>query len=115
MASSLPGEIFSTTPSSLWPPDVREQYLDLLKDAGLLDVSHATDEGSGGGGAARRPGGRFAVGGRHLNRNSGSWPAVKACLVAGLYPNLARLDMKRNRASFYIKDIGVVKPHPGLG
>lgn len=29
---------------------------------------------------------------RDLNRNSDSWAVVKACLVAGLYPNLARVD-----------------------
>lgn len=29
------------------------------------------------------------------NRNSQNWPTVKACLVAGLYPNVCRLDQRK--------------------
>lgn len=29
---------------------------------------------------------------RDVNTNSSNWAAVKACLLAGLYPNLAKLD-----------------------
>lgn len=30
-----------------------------------------------------------------LNANSNNWPVIKACLCAGLYPNVARLDRKK--------------------
>lgn len=30
-----------------------------------------------------------------LNANSGKWPVIKACLCAGLYPSVARIDRKK--------------------
>lgn len=30
-----------------------------------------------------------------LNTNSGKWPVIKACLCAGLYPSVARIDRKK--------------------
>lgn len=34
---------------------------------------------------------------RDVNSNSNNWAAVKACLLAGLYPNLAKLDKSSPR------------------
>lgn len=34
---------------------------------------------------------------RDVNINSNNWAAVKACLLAGLYPNLAKLDKSKPR------------------
>lgn len=52
---------------------VRSQILGYLRAVGLIQ-SHGT-------------------GNIHsLNKNSNNWPIVKACLVAGLYPNLCRID-----------------------
>ncbi|VVC42041.1 Hypothetical protein CINCED_3A008693 [Cinara cedri] len=34
---------------------------------------------------------------RDVNINSNNWAAVKACLLAGLYPNLAKLDKSNSR------------------
>jgi hypothetical protein len=47
---------------------MKKQYTDLLHDAGLLDR------------------------GNDANRHSASWAVVKACLCAGFYPNLIRVD-----------------------
>jgi hypothetical protein len=68
--------------------DFRKQFLDLLKDAQL--VSEAAD----------------------VNQRAGCWGVVKAALCAGLYPNLIRVDFKKNRCSYFTKENGNVKLHP---
>lgn len=51
---------------------IRQQILSYLQNSGLT----RTDLG-------------------FLNQNSSKWPVVKACLCAGLYPNVARIDRKK--------------------
>lgn len=37
---------------------------------------------------------------------------VKACLAAGLYPNLVRVDAGRKRSKFFTREHGMLKLHP---
>ncbi|GBG33120.1 ATP-dependent RNA helicase [Hondaea fermentalgiana] len=76
--------------------DIREQYLTLLRDARLVSAGHGSN----------------AIDAR-LNRNANEWAVVKACLLAGLYPHVGRLDIKRRRALIFIKGLPTVKAHPG--
>lgn len=39
--------------------------------------------------------GLMKSGANNLNDNAGKWSVVKACMCAGLYPNVARIDRKR--------------------
>jgi len=82
--------------------DMRLQFAGLLRDAGFL---------AGGGG----PGGDR----RHLEeeiaRRSASAPhteLVRAVICAGMFPNVADVVQKKNRASFKTLDDGKVDPHP---
>jgi hypothetical protein len=96
--------------------DMRRQFTDLLRGAGLVR------SGGGGGGGhehghvyGRSQGGG---GGRGVddaaNRNAGEWAVVKAALFAGLYPNLLRVDVGRHKfkTRFFSKGVGKVQPHP---
>ena len=75
--------------------DMREQFRDLLRDAGLIDAG------------ARRAGAGEDV--------ASEWGIVKAVLVAGMYPNLIRVDPGKHRfkTAFLTKTNGKVTPHPG--
>lgn len=91
--------------------DMKEQFLRLLRESGLLrplSASNAAD--------ARRTM-YSAARGRYydpwLNKNSECWPLVKGVLTAGLFPSVARIDFGRNRCTMFTKNDGVVKPHPG--
>jgi len=46
------------------------------------------------------------------NRHSTDWSVVKACLLAGLYPNVVRLDTTKKRTNMYDSSLGSVKVHP---
>jgi len=76
--------------------DIRDQYMSLLRDANLVSAHRDADSGD-----------------QSMNRNSKDWPVVKACLLAGLYPHVARIDMGKRRFTFYIKGLPPVKAHPG--
>lgn len=43
----------------------------------------------------------FAASGAAANRASDLWPVVQAVLVAGLYPEVARIDPKRRRCRVF--------------
>ncbi|XP_062564775.1 3'-5' RNA helicase YTHDC2-like [Armigeres subalbatus] len=45
-----------------------------------------------------------------LNQNSDNWPVVKACLVAGLYPNICRVD--KENATIKTRIDKKISPHP---
>ena len=76
--------------------DMREQYRGLLHTCGLIG---SKDE--------ERVKGVTSV--------ADDWGVVKAVLVAGLYPNLIRIDPGKHRfkTSFITKSNGKVTPHPG--
>ena len=71
---------------------MRTQFVELLRGAGLLDHDDAM---------------------QRANRHSSEWPVVKACLAAGLYPNLVRVDAKPKRSTFFTIEHGNLKLHPG--
>merc|ERR1719318_1086705 len=51
---------------------------------------------------------------RDLNSNSENWAVVKACLVAGLYPNLARLVREEGgKVGIRTQKESKVRIHPG--
>jgi ATP-dependent RNA helicase DHX36 len=80
--------------------DMKQQFIDLLAQAGLLPQSSTRGDSTE----------------DDYNRNGRKWPVVKAALTAGMYPNLVRVDCAggaKSRARFYTKDHGLVKLHPG--
>ena len=83
--------------------DIREQFRGLLSGAGLL-----SDDGHGGGGGGGR-------GRDDDNRHSERWGVVSACLVAGLFPNIVRVDVRlgqRVKPKFWTVENGLLKLHP---
>lgn len=108
--------------------EIKEQYIDIIRDAGLLrkEQGQAWPPPRGSSGLEDEEGGeqddaskvsarRRDVDGTaaFLNAHASSWAVVKACLCAGLYPNVARVDMGPRHASLFIKNLGAVSPHPG--
>mmetsp|Transcript_34477 Transcript_34477/g.55926 ORF Transcript_34477/g.55926 Transcript_34477/m.55926 type:complete len:354 (-) Transcript_34477:32-1093(-) len=83
---------------------MREQYAELLKDADLIDPSRFSSFSS-----SLRP--RIDV---FEDRHAHSWQVVHACLVAGLYPNMVRIDPRKRSSKFVSKhsETGLVKLHP---
>lgn len=72
--------------------ELRDQFLTILKDAGL--IQHSKDALS------------------TYGKNNTNWSVIKACLISGLYPNLLRQDPSRRSISFFERDNGDVKLHP---
>jgi len=82
---------------------MREQYAELLKDADLIAPSRYSSFSS-----SRPSVDTFE------DRHAHSWQVVNACLVAGLYPNLVRIDPRKRSSKFVSKhsETGIVKLHP---
>ena len=76
--------------------DMRAQLKQLLRDGELLHRWNNTGRQNG-------------------EQRGDDWELVKAVLVAGLYPNLARVDTGRHKfkTSFFTRDNGKVQLHPG--
>ena len=89
--------------------DMREQFRELLMDSGLVLQRNNNQKSKN----------------NNNNKNyrnyddmddvSNEWGIVKAVLVAGLYPNLIRVDPGRHKfkTAFLTKSNGKVTPHPG--
>lgn len=69
--------------------DMREQFRDLLSNAGFLHDSHSS------------------------NRHAGNIPLVKAVLCAGLFPNVVSVVSGKRKAKFRTREDGQVDAHPG--
>ena len=90
--------------------EVRTQYVALLADAGLIATRRSPDRASSVDGAAGP------------SRHADSWPVVRACLLAGLYPSVLRLEPAgggggkgkgRGRPlRLFAREHGWVKVHP---
>ncbi|KAM3567269.1 hypothetical protein VYU27_010582, partial [Nannochloropsis oceanica] len=87
---------FLSGPTLVMVADMRKQFFNLLKDAGLLPQFDS----------------RTGVGREYYNAHARSWPVVKAALLAGLYPNVIRVDYGKKRPTFFTQTDGTLKLHP---
>ena len=71
--------------------DLREQFRTILRDAGF-SAQRDADKGM---------------------PTDDEWPVVKACLLAGLMPNVVRVTPKGRRAQLFTRENGKVDLHPG--
>ena len=88
--------------------DMREQFRELLIDSGLVQKDKPSSSSNKGSFFKQSDGNEF-------ERVSKEWGVVKGVLVAGLYPNLIRVDPGRHKfkTAFITKSNGKVTPHPG--
>lgn len=86
--------------------DMREQFRQLLRDGGLLGRSV---------GVQRQQQQQQEYHRQQPDTHKDEWELVKAVLVAGLYPNVARVDPGKHRfkTKFVTRDNGKVQLHPG--
>ncbi|KAA8498481.1 DExH-box ATP-dependent RNA helicase DExH1 [Porphyridium purpureum] len=75
--------------------DMRQQFRMLLGDLGFLPRNSKGD-----------------IDWNRLNENSDNFPLVKGVLVAGLFPNVARVDVRKSRVQLMTGPDGKVSPFP---
>ena len=85
--------------------DMREQFRELLSDAGFIAPTIRRGRYGGGGGGGG--------GGSECNRHGSNTTLVKAVLCAGLYPNVASVSSAGRKARLRTWQDGKVEAHPG--